>query len=240
MNVFSVAAGRPARVAASLAKGRGRGFMLGWRLKKRRGDERYSGLVLLHGYGSNGADLIGLVPYLAPALPHTAFLAPNAPERCPGTADGRQWWPLITRSAEERLAGARRAAPVVDAFLDAQLERFALPAARLALVGFSQGAMTALWVGPRRAGPLAGIVAMSGVTPDTVETLAAEARSRPPFVLIHGDADDVVPVEGLHDTEAILKADGFEVATHISRGLGHSVDLAGMQAAAGFLRRRLG
>jgi phospholipase/carboxylesterase len=197
-------------------------------------------VVLLHGYGSNGDDLIGLVPYLAPDLPHTAFVAPNAPDRCPGTADGRQWWPLITRDAEERAEGARRAAPVVDAFLDAQLERFGLPAGRLALVGFSQGAMTSLYVGPRRAGALAGIVAMSGQTPDTAATLAAEVRTRPPVVLIHGDADEIVPVGGFYETEAVLKAQGFEVATHVSRGLGHSVDEAGMGVARGFLRRVLG
>ena len=197
-------------------------------------------VVLLHGYGSNGDDLIGLVPYLAPGLPHTAFVSPNAPDRCPGTADGRQWWPLITRDAEERAEGARRAAPVVDAFLDAQLRRFGLPAGRLALLGFSQGAMTSLYVGPRRVEALAGVVAMSGQTPDTVETLAAEVRTRPPVVLIHGDADEIVPVGGLYETEAVLKAQGFEVATHVSRGLGHSVDEAGMGVARAFLRRVLG
>ena len=107
-------------------------------------------VILLHGYGSNGADLIGLVPYWRASLPDTAFVSPNAPEPCPGAPGGYQWWGLSSFDAGARAAGARRAAPALDAFIDAELARHGLSEGRLALVGFSQGTMMALHVGLRR------------------------------------------------------------------------------------------
>lgn len=195
-------------------------------------------VVLLHGYGSNGDDLIGLAPYWRDALPDTLFLSPNAPQPCPGVPGGRQWWPLTSFSPEARAAGVREAAPTVDAFLDAQLAAHGLGDDRLALVGFSQGTMVALHVGPRRARALAGVVGYSGMLADP-GSLAAEARSRPPVLLVHGDADPMVPVAALPQAQAALEPAGFEVATHISRGLGHSIDEAGLRLGGQFLSRVL-
>lgn len=195
-------------------------------------------VVLLHGYGSNGDDLIGLVPYWRHALPDTVFLSPNAPQPCPGVPGGRQWWPLTDFSPQARAAGVRAAAPVLDAYLDRQLAAFGLAEDRLALVGFSQGTMVALHVGPRRA-KLAGIVGYSGMLADP-ESLTAEARSKPPILLAHGDADDMVPVAALHHATAALGPLGFEVAAHVSPGLGHSIDEAGLRLGERFLGRVLG
>jgi phospholipase/carboxylesterase len=194
-------------------------------------------VVLLHGYGSNGDDLVGLVPYWRNALPHTVFLSPNAPQPCPGVPGGRQWWPLTDFSPQARAAGVRSAQPVLDAYLDRQLAAFGLAEDRLALVGFSQGTMVALHVGPRRA-RLAGIVGYSGMLADP-DGLAAEARSKPPILLVHGDADDMVPVSALQHATAALEPAGFEVATHVSRGLGHSIDEAGLRLGEQFLARVL-
>ena len=203
------------------------------------GGKARSMVILLHGYGSNGEDLIGLAPFWRGALPDTVFLSPNAPQPCPGAPDGYQWWPLTDISPAARAAGVRRAAPVVDAFIDAQLARFGLSEDRLALVGFSQGTMTALHVGPRRARCLAGVIGFSGALSDPGAP-AEELVTRPPILLIHGDADPMVPVAALAQARDTLTPLGFEVETHVSRGLGHSIDEAGLRLGATFLSRVLG
>jgi phospholipase/carboxylesterase len=195
-------------------------------------------VILLHGYGSNGDDLIGLVPYWRAALPDTLFLAPDAPQPCPGTATGRQWWPLTSLSPEARAAGVRVSAATLNAYIDQQLAMYGLTEDRLALVGFSQGTMMALHVGPRREHALAGIVGYSGMLADPL-ALTTEVRTKPPILLVHGDADTVLPVASIHQAQAALEPLGFEVATHISDGLGHSVDEAGLTLGREFLAKRL-
>ena len=202
------------------------------------GDPR-SMVIFLHGYGSNGADLMGLVPYWRGALPDTVFLAPNAPEPCPGAPGGCQWWALTDLSPAARAAGVRQSAPALDAYIDAQLALYGLSEDRLALVGFSQGTMMALHVGPRRARTLAGIVGYSGMLADP-EALAAEVRSKPPVLLVHGDADPTLPVTALFQAKAALEVLGFEVAAHVSPGLGHGIDEAGLRLGGEFLVSRLG
>jgi phospholipase/carboxylesterase len=195
-------------------------------------------VILLHGYGSNGADLIGLVPYWRAALPDTLFLAPDAPQACPSAPGGRQWWPLTSLSPEARAAGVRIAAPALNAYIDSQLAAHGLGENRLMLVGFSQGTMMALHVGPRRIKALAGIVGYSGMLADP-DALVTEAASKPPVLLVHGDADEVLPVTALHQAKSRLEALGFEVAAHVSPNLGHSVDDTGLQLGASFLASRL-
>jgi phospholipase/carboxylesterase len=195
-------------------------------------------VILLHGYGSNGEDLIGLTPYWRDALPDTLFVAPDAPQICPGAPDGYQWWPLTSLTPEARAAGVRVSAPALDAFIDGLLDSFDLTPDRLALVGFSQGTMMALHVGPRRAEPLAGIVGFSGMLADP-DALAAEVRTRPPVLLVHGEADDVLPVSSLDRARTALDGLGFEVSTHVSPRLGHSIDEAGLILGRDFLAARL-
>jgi len=196
-------------------------------------------VILLHGYGSNGEDLIGLAPYWREALPDALFLSPNAPERCPGAPGGYQWWPLATLSREERAAGAQGAAPALDAYIDDQLARHSLAEDRLALVGFSQGTMMALHVAPRRARQLAGVIGYSGMLADETG-LTAELRARPPVLLVHGDADNVLPISAFHQAKSALQALDFDLTTHVSPGLGHSIDAAGLALGEQFLSRVLG
>jgi phospholipase/carboxylesterase len=195
-------------------------------------------VILLHGYGSTGADLIGLVPYWRAALPHTLFLSPDAPQPCPGAPGGRQWWPLTSLSPEARAAGVRVSAPALNAYIDNQLAAYNLSEDRLALVGFSQGAMMALHVGPRRAKAIAGIIGYSGMLADP-EALGEELATKPPILLVHGDADDVLPVSALHQAKARLEDLDFEVAAHVSRGLGHSIDEKSLKLGAHFLAAHL-
>jgi phospholipase/carboxylesterase len=196
-------------------------------------------VIFLHGYGSNGADLIDLAPYWAQALPDTLFLAPDAPQPCEGAPFGRQWWALTSLTPQARAAGVRICAPVLNAYIDAQMAAHGLSEDKVALVGFSQGAMMALHVGPRRARALAGIIGFSGMLADA-DALAAEVATRPPVLLIHGDRDEVLPVAGLHQAAASLETLGFDVAAHVLSGLGHGIDEPGLTLGGRFLVERLG
>ncbi|HLO76405.1 MAG TPA: dienelactone hydrolase family protein [Magnetospirillum sp.] len=196
-------------------------------------------VVLLHGVGANGDDLAALVPYVAPALPDAAFVAPDAPFPYDMAPFGRQWFSLADRSVAALAAGVRAVAPVVDAYVDQQLARFGLTDGQLAVVGFSQGTMTALHVVPRRAKAAAAVVGFSGavVAP---ETLADELHSRPRVLLIHGDEDEVVNPACLAHAEQSLSAVGIPVLAESRPGLGHSIDGPGLALAVAFLRQAFG
>jgi phospholipase/carboxylesterase len=195
-------------------------------------------VILLHGYGSNGDDLIGLAPYWRASLPDTVFMAPNAPEICPGAPGGYQWWSLTDLGRESRAAGVRQAAPLVNAFIDMHRTAYDLPNSRVALVGFSQGTMMALHVAPRRPEALAGVVGYSGMLADA-EALKTELKTRPPLLLVHGDADPMVPFAAMSQAQAEFKGLGFDIETHASPGLGHSIDEAGLRLGGAFLARVL-
>lgn len=208
----------------------------------RRGPAKPRSLVVfLHGYGADGADLLGLADALAPHLPDTGFLAPDAPDPCAGNPYGRQWFPipwLDGSSAAAAAEGLARAAGDLDAFLDAVLAAEGLGADRLALLGFSQGAMMALQVAPRRAVAIAGLVAISGRLLNPGQ-LAAEARVKPPVLLIHGDADPVVPFDDMQAAGNALVAAGFDTWGHVMHGTGHGIAPDGLGAALSFLSDRL-
>lgn len=190
-------------------------------------------VLLLHGYGSNGADLISLAPYWQQALPHALFLAPNAPQRM---QSGYQWWPLAAFTQHALASGAAAAAPSVNAFIDRKLVQYGLGDADLALAGFSQGTMVALHVGLRRKARVAGILGYSGMLTGAAE-LAQQEITKPPVLLVHGSADPVVPVSALHAAEQALRGMGVDVETHVSAGIGHSVDPVGLRLGAEFLGR---
>lgn len=199
-------------------------------------------VILLHGYGANGADLFGLAEPLSTVLPGAAFSAPNAPESCALSPFGYQWFPIpwIDGSSEaEMREGFVAAKADLHAFIDAELARLALTPDRLALVGFSQGAMMSLTVGPARDPGLAGIVGFSGRVADE-DDLKAALKTKPPVLLVHGDQDEVIPVAALDEARRVLGEAGLNVRWHVSRGIGHGIAPDGLGLAAEFLRERLG
>ena len=199
-------------------------------------------VIFLHGYGADGADLLGLAEPLAPHLPGTAFHAPDAPEPCAGNPFGRQWFPIpwldgsSQQAAEEGLV---QAAVDLNGYIDSVLAAEGVGADRLALVGFSQGTMMALHVAPRRNAALAAVVAFSGrlLHPDR---LMAEVRVKPPVLLLHGDQDPMVPFADMGAAGDALVTAGFETYAHVMKGTGHGIAPDGLSVALQFLREKLG
>jgi phospholipase/carboxylesterase len=197
-------------------------------------------VVFVHGYGADGADLLGLADPLAAHLPNTAFYSPDAPEPCSGAPMGRQWFPIPWLDGSSELAahqGLLAAADDLNAFLDEKLAEEGLPPEALMLVGFSQGAMMSLQLAPRRQPAVAGIVSISGrlLSPE----LLHEAVVKPPVLLIHGDQDPVVPFEDMGLAGNALVAAGFETYGHVMKGTGHGIAPDGLSAALSFLTDRL-
>jgi len=204
----------------------------------RTGGKPKSLVVLLHGLGANGNDLIGLAPHWAPLLPETEFLSPHAPFPCDMAPYGRQWFSFQDRNPARVLAAVRAAATILDGFLDDALAERGLDASRLALVGFSQGTMMSLHVGLRRPAPIAGILGFSGRLLGP-EFLAEELRSKPPVFLVHGNADEMVPFESLALAKSALEEHGVPVETLARPGLGHGIDDMGLSRGGQFLRKVL-
>jgi len=192
-------------------------------------------VVLCHGLGADGHDLIDLAPTWSHALPDALFVSVDAP--FPHESGfGRQWWSVADRTPSVMEQGVRRAASYLNAFIDAELARLALPPDAYALMGFSQGAMTALFTGLRRAAAPRAILAFSGALL-APESLAAELANRAPVLLVHGEADDVVPVQRSREAEEALRAAGVPVQTAYVPRLGHGIDDTGLAMGALALQR---
>ncbi len=193
-------------------------------------------IVFLHGFGADGNDLIGLGQEWASHLPEAAFVSPHAPEPCAmNPFGGRQWFELTFRDPEEYWRGVNFAAPALNAFLDSELTQHGLDESQLALVGFSQGTMMALHVGLRRGKSPVAIIGYSGMLAGP-EHLENELKVKPPILLVHGDRDEVIPVEALTIAREVLGQAGLVVQWHVSSGIGHGIDREGLELGANFLR----
>jgi phospholipase/carboxylesterase len=217
------------------------GELDGPRLAPKQGPARQL-VVFVHGYGADGNDLIEIGRAWADLLPHAAFVSPHAPRPCGQAPMGREWFPLTFRSQTERWDGCTMTGPTLDGFLDAELARHELPPSALALVGFSQGTMMSLHVGLRRAVPPAAIVGYSGMLvlkdDSDIEDYKPQIRARPPILLVHGDADELIPIDALmHSTQALAALE-VPVEWHISAGIGHGIDPEGLRQGGDFLARR--
>jgi phospholipase/carboxylesterase len=199
-------------------------------------------VVFLHGYGADGADLLGLADPLSAHLPGVAFHAPDAPERSINNPFGFQWFPIpwLDGSTEAQAKESMgRSIGLLNAWLDKVLADEGLTADRMVVVGFSQGTMMALHVVPRRETPVAGIIGFSGrlLVP---EMLATEAKVKPPVLLLHGDQDQMVPFQDMQLAGEALEKAGFTVYGHVMKGTGHGISPDGLSVALSFVKDRLG
>ncbi len=201
-------------------------------------------VVFLHGYGADGNDLIEIGKQWQRWLPDAAFVSPHAPNPCGQSPMGKEWFPLTFRDPDERWRGVSAARPTLDAFLDEELIRLGVPASKLALVGFSQGTMMALHTGLRRAVQPAGLLGFSGMlvleNGKGPESLDGQLRAKPPVLLIHGDADEVIPVDALFMSAEALGQVDCPCQWHLSPGMGHSIDGEGLRQGGLFLMQNFG
>ncbi len=198
-------------------------------------------VVFLHGYGADGADLLGLADMLAPHLPDTAFVAPDAAERIPGAPFGLQWFAIPRfdgSSREVAEAGLQRSTDDLNTFLDQRVAYEKVGPQVLAVIGFSQGAMMALHVAPRRDVAMAAVIAISGQLLHP-ERLTAETRVKPPVLVMHGDEDQVVDFSEMTAVCNALVAAGFDTYGHVMEGSGHGIAQDGLQKALAFLKKTL-
>ena len=190
-------------------------------------------VILLHGLGSNGRDLISLAPMWAPDLPNTLFLSPDAPFACDmvpeGYPDSYQWFSLQDRDPDKVLAGVEMAAPILEAFIKEQGDKYDIDPGKIVLCGFSQGTMMGLHVGTRVSPRLAGILGYSGAL------CGSPGAQQIPVTLIHGEADNVVPIDAYHAAVDILQQNGFTVGGETRPGLTHSIDEKGLEVGREFL-----
>ena len=194
-------------------------------------------VVLVHGYGADGADLLSLGQHWQQALPDAAFASPNAPTQVPG-APGYQWFPLRTLDANDVTPGAASAAPGLEAFLEAELKAQDVAPENLVLVGFSQGAMMALYVGLRRKVPPAAILAFSGQLPGLIPQ-PAPGGHYPPVFISHGDSDNVVPPQLMFLAMGAMQQVGITPDWHLARGVAHGIDPESLELAGQFLLKAL-
>ena len=194
-------------------------------------------VMFLHGYGANGNDLIEIGNDFAEALPDAAFVSPNAPEVCEAWSAGYQWFPIraITPEAMERDKKASIVAPILSAYIDEQLKKWGVDDSALAVAGFSQGAMMAMYTMPRRKKPNAAVIGFSGMLLDAQGLKGADIVKMP-ILAIHGDADEIVPPDNLARIESGFSEAGFDIETIMRPGLGHGIDHFGLTRSLQFLQ----
>lgn len=195
-------------------------------------------VILLHGYGANGEDLLDLGREWQADFPDTVFIAPDAPDACEFSPMGYQWFSLADWTPVAMDSGAKRAAPALNAFIDQQLAAYKISDEKLVLCGFSQGTMMALYVALRRARKMAGVLGYSGALVCT-EEWPRIALQKPDVCLIHGIADNVVPVGAYYHAAQMLEQYEFPFEGHVLHGLMHGINQYGLDLGRDFLRRVL-
>ena len=208
----------------------------GPRLEPASGSGADSLIILLHGHGSHGGDMIELARALQSWFPNAAFVAPDGLQAMGGGA--RRWFPVTSASLDELAEGAEAARPEIEAFIEAEGKRYGVGRARTVIVGFSQGTIVALNLAIKSQHPLAGIIGFSGMlAASSVSKATAQAT---PIALLHGAQHRLIPPSAGATAEVILTRAGFSVTNTVFDGLGHSIDERGLTAGANAIAKALG
>ena len=196
-------------------------------------------VLLLHGYGSNGDDLIGLAPVFSEQLPDTIFLSPNAPFDCEANPSGGfQWFDVWETDHDKRIFALRFAEKIINNYINFQMEKLGLNDSQLVFLGFSQGTMLSMQTALRRKETCAGILGYSGRL-EFPDRLPDEIQSRPLVTLIHGEDDPLLAVNLMSEAESVLLKNGVSVNSFKRPGLGHGIDMEGIKIGMEFLSNRL-
>ena len=193
-------------------------------------------IIFFHGWGSNGDDLIQLAPLFAQHFPSAYFISPNGPESCPqNPIEGRQWFDLdfkndgsIDRSKmpEKVLLSSEKA----NIFIKHWQKELAINDDKTFLIGFSQGSMLTLEIGTNNT--LGGLLCYSGSFINNNASLCDKNK----IMLIHGESDEVIPIQNMYDAEASLKALGAKVKSYKCDNLGHSINEEGINKGVEFIK----
>ncbi len=204
--------------------------------KPQNGDPKHM-VIMLHGLGSNGQDLISLAPILSSYVPDAVFISPDAPFTCDmvpaGYPNSYQWFSLQDRDPKKMLEGVKVAFPLIAEFIEDQAKRYEIDYENIALLGFSQGTMTALYTAMRLKQKVAGVLGYSGAL---IGDCSSKDLHKIPVCLIHGKSDDVVPVAAWEMAKESLISNGFDFSGHTTDYLTHSIDQAGIESGGEFLR----
>ena len=195
-------------------------------------------VILCHGYGGDGKDISILAGYWRSYLPDTIFICPDAPEKCDASPSGFQWFDLMDQTPEQILSKSLVAEIKLNKLIDEVKEKNSLSANQIVIGGFSQGCMISLQTGIKRKDKINSIIGYSGKIIDT-EHLGKNIVSRPNIILMHGDIDQVVPVDGLLEAKNFFSKNNYEIETQIFKNCEHRIPTEGSSLGLQFIKKHL-
>jgi phospholipase/carboxylesterase len=195
-------------------------------------------VILCHGYGGDGKDISILAGYWRTYLPDTIFICPNAPEKCAASISGFQWFDLMDKSPEQTLSKSLVAEMKLNKLIDEVKEKNNLSADQIVIGGFSQGCMISLQTGIKRKDKINSIIGYSGRIIDT-EHLGKNIVSRPNIILMHGDIDQVVTIDGLLEAKDFFSKNNYAIETQIFKNCEHRIPTEGSSLGLQFIKKHL-
>jgi|TARA_B100001093_G_scaffold316695_1_gene302140 phospholipase/carboxylesterase len=197
-----------------------------------------SAVILCHGYGGDGKDISILANYWKAHLPNTIFICPDAPEKCAASSSGFQWFDLMDQAQEQVLSKSLVAENKLNKLIDEVKDKNNLSSSQIVIGGFSQGCMITLQTGIKRKDKINSIVGYSGRIID-IDHLGKNIVSRPNIVLMHGDIDQVVPLNSLLESKDFFNKNNYKIESHIFKNCEHRIPSEGSSLGLQFIKKHL-
>ena len=195
-------------------------------------------VILCHGYGGDGKDISILANYWKAYLPETIFICPDAPEVCAASQSGYQWFDLMDRTPDQVLSKSLVAEIKLNKLIDEVKLNNDIPANKIIIGGFSQGCMITLQTGIKRKDKINSIIGYSGKIIDTAH-LSKNLISRPNIMLMHGDKDQVVTIDGLLEAKNFFSKNDYPIETKIFKNCEHRIPTEGSSLGLQFIKKHL-